>query len=56
MYDKKFKQVAHSVLLSVVKSYSPGMDLIKIEKNNQLMSYYFGCGPPYVLQWEIDAI
>lgn len=31
-HDKKFKQVVHSVLLSVVKSYSPDMDLIKVLK------------------------
>lgn len=34
-HDKIFKQVAHSVLLSVLKSYSPGTDLIKIEKKNK---------------------
>lgn len=31
-HGNKFKQVAHFVLPSVVKSYSPGLDLIKIEK------------------------
>lgn len=33
-HENKFKQVAHSVLPSVVKSYSPGLDLIKIERKN----------------------
>lgn len=37
-YKKKPNQVAHLLLLSMVKTYRPGMDLIKIKNNSYIIS------------------
>lgn len=51
-YKKKPNQVAHLLLLSMVKTYRPGMDLIKIKNNSYIISpWLWSSLCPLVRNW-----